>query len=106
MKREIDRRIFIKKSLGATLGAMVLPNAAHIFESCNTESQSQNYIDNIYDSPSNLDWREMMKDHDLLWKKVPADMTEAPHFGNGLIGSMIWIDACDVDSSLTTTRSI
>lgn len=33
-----------------------------------------------------------MKDHDLQWKEVPADMTEAPHFGNGLIGSMIWVD--------------
>ena len=34
----------------------------------------------------------MMKDHDLIWKKVPSDMTEAPHLGNGLIGSMIWVE--------------
>jgi hypothetical protein len=34
----------------------------------------------------------MMKEHDLIWKKVPKEMKEAPHFGNGLIGSMIWVE--------------
>jgi hypothetical protein len=34
----------------------------------------------------------MMKVHDLVWGKIPREMSEAPHFGNGLIGSMIWIE--------------
>jgi hypothetical protein len=42
--------------------------------------------------PALFNWKEMMKNHDLLWKKVPSDMTEAPHLGNGLIGSMIWFE--------------
>ncbi|MBT3748595.1 MAG: alpha-L-fucosidase, partial [Bacteroidetes bacterium] len=41
---------------------------------------------------SDINWKEMMRTHDLLWKVVPADMTEAPHFGNGLLGSMIWVE--------------
>lgn len=28
----------------------------------------------------------------LKWTSCPRDMTEAPHFGNGLIGSMIWME--------------
>jgi len=110
MKKEIDRRIFIKKSTGATLGAMVLPNASLLLESCDAGSQSQNNRYNRSDPLLNLDWREMMKDHDLLWKKIPADMTESPHFGNGLIGSMIWIEGnkirLQVSDQMFTTMPI
>lgn len=31
-------------------------------------------------------------DHDLIWNKPPSEMTEAPHLGNGLIGSMLWFE--------------
>jgi alpha-L-fucosidase 2 len=80
MKRPVGRRTFLKKSAGLTFGAMVLP-VSYIFP----EGGSPGIR-------ANINWKEMMRNHDLLWKKVPADMTEAPHLGNGLIGSMIWIE--------------
>ena len=92
MKKKIDRRLFIKKSMGATIGAIVLPNASLLLKSCNEKLQSQNNFSNRSDILSKIDWKEMMRNHDLIWKKVPSDMTEAPHFGNGLIGSMIWTE--------------
>ncbi len=92
MKGAINRRKFIKKSTGAALGTLVFPGAALLLESCDAGSQYQNNIKKEYDALLNLNWEEMMKGHDLLWKKVPTEMTEAPHFGNGLIGSMIWIE--------------
>ena len=79
MKSPINRRVFIKKSAGATAVAMVFP-ASFLMP----ESDSRVHAD--------LNWKEMMKNHDLLWKKIPSEMTEAPPLGNGLIGSMIWIE--------------
>jgi len=77
-----SRRIFIKKSTRAAMGALVFPNIALLLKGCDTGS-----------SPfPDIDWREMMSAHDILWEVVPKDMTEAPHFGNGLVGSMFWTD--------------
>ncbi len=78
----INRRKFIKKTGGATLGALILPGSALMIEACKPE---------ILFLPD-INWKQMLKAHDLLWKKVPSDMTEAPHFGNGLLGSMIWVE--------------
>jgi len=41
---------------------------------------------------SEINWPEFIKAQDMTWDKVPGDMTEAPHFGNGLLGSMIWVE--------------
>jgi len=92
MKRKIDRRCFIKSSAGATIGAMVFSYKAFPVENYSADKQSLNNHSNNSDILYNINWRKMMKDHDLIWKKIPSDMTEAPHFGNGLIGSMIWVD--------------
>jgi hypothetical protein len=92
MKRKTGRRNFIKKSAGATLGAMAFPNLVLLLNGCSAIAQSQNNNSGNYDIPDKINWKEMMKNHDLIWKKVPSDMTEAPHFGNGLIGSMIWME--------------
>ncbi len=91
MKEKIGRRKFVKGTAGVTFGTLVIPGSALILEACDP-AQS-----NIKSSGSsairlNLNWEEMMKDHDLIWKKAPSDMKEAPHFGNGRIGSMIWVD--------------
>jgi alpha-L-fucosidase 2 len=91
MKEFIDRRDFIKKSAGTTLGAMVLPGSFLFSEGCHPGFQSQNIRGSDPILP-NLNWKEMMKNHDLIWKRLPLDMKEAPHFGNGLIGSMIWFE--------------
>ena len=79
MKRPINRRVFLKKSAGAAAGAMVFP-ASFLMP----EGASQVL--------AHVNWKEMIKNHDLLWKKIPSGMTEAPHLGNGLIGSMIWME--------------
>ena len=92
MKHTIGRRNFIKRSAGATLGAVVLPNASLFPESDSRELQAQNEPPVNHGIQCNIDWATMMKAHDLVWEKVPRNMTEAPHFGNGLIGSMIWIE--------------
>lgn len=91
MDKTINRRIFIKKTAGATFGAMVLPHSLLMIEGCKPGFQNQNepLSDPIL---SRINWKEMMKNHDLIWKKLPSEMREAPHFGNGLIGSMIWIE--------------
>jgi alpha-L-fucosidase 2 len=92
MNRDFNRRIFIRKSAGATLGAIVFPNLVVLPEGYCQDMEPQNEHSGSYDIHAKINWREMMKDHDLIWKKVPADMTGAPHFGNGLIGSMIWFE--------------
>jgi alpha-L-fucosidase 2 len=90
--RKVNRRIFIEKSSGATLGAMALPNLVLMLDGCSTIPKSLNRNPEQSEIVEKINWREMMKDHDLIWKKVPSDMTEAPHFGNGLIGSMVWVE--------------
>lgn len=92
MKKKIGRRIFFKKAAGATMGAMVFPGFFILPEGYCQELKSQNIHSGNSDIKFKIDWKEMMKNHDLIWKKIPSDMTEAPHFGNGLIGSMIWIE--------------
>lgn len=92
MKNPIGRRNFIKRSAGATLGAVVLPNASLFPEGDSGVLYAQNEPPGNHGIQCNIDWAAMMKAHDLVWEKVPGDMTEAPHFGNGLIGSMIWIE--------------
>ena len=92
MKKKIERRIFLKRTTGATLGAMVFPASVLLPECSSQGSASQNADSGNSGILSNINWREMMKDNDLIWKKVPSDMTEAPPLGNGLIGSMIWIE--------------
>lgn len=93
MERKSDRRSFIKRSAGSSLVTMIFPNIVVLSEGrCAVPKSQNNQLDNS-DILSNLNWKEMMKDHDLIWEIVPSDMTEAPHFGNGLIGSMIWVEA-------------
>lgn len=92
MKRPIKRRIFLKKSAGATFGAIAFPASFLLPEGISQGSTSQNDHSGNSGILSNINWKEMMKNHDLIWKKVPSNLTEAPHLGNGLIGSMIWIE--------------
>ncbi len=92
MGKVTGRRLFIKRSAGATLGAWLLPQFNLFSNPLQTTSAKLATDPECVDDLQNIDWRRMMKNHDLLWKTVPADMTEAPHFGNGRIGSMIWVD--------------
>jgi hypothetical protein len=83
MKKKIDRRIFLKRSTGVTLGAVVFPASVLLPECSSQGSASQNADSGNSGILSNINWKEMMKDHDLIWKEVPTDMTEAPQLGNG-----------------------
>jgi len=35
-------------------------------------------------------WPEFMKQHDMTWDQLPQSWKEAPHFGNAMIGSMLY----------------
>lgn len=35
-------------------------------------------------------WPEFMARHDMVWERLPTKWTEAPHFGNAMLGSMFF----------------
>ena len=37
-----------------------------------------------------IDWPAFMRQHDMNFDKLPAGWTEAPHFGNAMVGSMLY----------------
>lgn len=39
---------------------------------------------------SEVNWPEFMARHRMTWNSMPKSWTQAPHFGNGLIGSMLY----------------
>ena len=82
MKKPVARRQFIKRSTGIALGTVALSGPTLLLESCFSEQSSL----------SKVDWRKLLRSHSMVWDEVPKDMTEAPHFGNGLLGSMIWVE--------------
>ena len=92
MQKRINRRKFIKQSAGTSMGALVLPGSAILFDSCDAGNRSLNRASGKTDLELKIDWKTMMENHDLIWKKVPSEMKEAPHFGNGLVGSMLWVE--------------
>ena len=91
MNKNTDRRSFFKKSVLATIGSLVFPFRS-FSGSYSPKGNTASFVIENQKLKFDIDWVEMMKNHDLIWEKVPSDMTEAPHFGNGLIGSMIWIE--------------
>lgn len=41
---------------------------------------------------NNINWNKFLAAHDLIFNKMPENWEEAPYFGNGFIGSMIYGD--------------
>lgn len=41
-------------------------------------------------SEGQVDWPAFMKKHDMILDRLPRDWTEAPHFGNAMLGSMLF----------------
>lgn len=37
-----------------------------------------------------IDWPAFMARHDMVWERLPTRWTEAPHFGNAMLGSMLY----------------
>jgi len=47
----------------------------------------------IQEQPSparQIDWPDFMRQHDMSFEKLPGGWTDAPHFGNAMIGSMLY----------------
>ena len=42
--------------------------------------------------PPPIDWPAFIGRHDMDFRKLPANWTEAPHFGNAMVGSMLYRD--------------
>lgn len=41
---------------------------------------------------TDIDWPTFLARHDMLWKSLPRNWREAPWTGNGMIGSMCWVE--------------
>jgi alpha-L-fucosidase 2 len=39
-----------------------------------------------------VDWQVFMRRHDMVFDRLPRNWTEAPHFGNAMVGSMLYQD--------------
>ena len=37
-----------------------------------------------------IDWPSFIRQHDMTFDKLPNGWTEAPHFGNAMVGSMLY----------------
>ncbi|MDQ2864321.1 MAG: glycoside hydrolase family 95 protein, partial [Bacteroidota bacterium] len=44
---------------------------------------------------NNINWNKFLSAHDLIFDKMPESWQEAPYFGNGFIGSMIYGDTAN-----------
>lgn len=44
---------------------------------------------------TNINWNKFLSTHDLIFDKMPRSWEEAPYFGNGFIGSMIYGDSAN-----------
>jgi alpha-L-fucosidase 2 len=40
--------------------------------------------------PQQVDWPDFMRRHDMDFDRLPQNWTEAPHFGNAMVGSMLY----------------
>jgi alpha-L-fucosidase 2 len=43
-------------------------------------------------TPAPVDWPAFMRRHDMVFEQLPRNWTEAPHFGNAMVGSMLYRD--------------
>jgi hypothetical protein len=41
---------------------------------------------------TNVDWPMFLARHDMIWERLPGNWRESPWTGNGMLGSMLWID--------------
>jgi len=42
--------------------------------------------------PVGIDWPAFMRQHDMTFDKLPRNWKEAPHFGNAMVGSMLYAE--------------
>jgi len=44
----------------------------------------------VEELPGGIDWPAFMRQHDMTFDKLPANWKQAPHFGNAMVGSMLY----------------
>jgi len=76
---KINRRDFVKKA-GVLAAGTLMAKAAH----------SDNAVEGSMTLSIGIDWPAFMKRHDMAWKRLPENWKQAPHFGNAMIGSMLY----------------
>jgi|GEM_PF-404037 len=74
-------------TLGDEMATLMLRAIGHERKKNKTETPK-----NHHEIRLKVNWRQMLADHDMIWKKLPTDKTQAPHLGNGEIGSMLWFE--------------
>ena len=61
-----------------------------VFPACAGASASKpNVIDQVLEK-AKIDWPTFMRHHDMTFDKLPGSWNEAPHFGNAMVGSMLY----------------
>lgn len=46
----------------------------------------------VEELPVGINWPDFMRQHDMSFDKLPGNWTQAPHFGNAMVGSMLYKD--------------
>ncbi|MCP4311051.1 MAG: hypothetical protein GY790_07305 [Bacteroidetes bacterium] len=75
----ISRRKFIGRTSAGMLGTMMVPT---MMQSCNKPGTME----------LDIDWKDFLSRHDMIWKRLPDNWQEAPWTGNGMLGSMSWLE--------------
>ena len=75
----LSRRKFLNQTSAGVLGTTMIPT---FVQSCNSPGKME----------LNVDWNDFLSRHDMLWKRLPTNWEEAPWTGNGMLGSMSWIE--------------
>ena len=75
----LSRREFLNQTSAGVLGTTMIQT---FIQSCNSPGKME----------LTLDWNDFLSRHDMLWKRLPTNWEEAPWTGNGMLGSMSWIE--------------
>lgn len=78
----MNRISHFSKLLSAVLILLFCLNFTAPFSSTSAFGQESVNVD--------VDWPAFLSRHDMVWDRLPGGWKEAPHFGNALIGSMIY----------------
>jgi hypothetical protein len=79
-------KIFIHILISTVVCSVAFP--AHARASASNPNVSDHGLEK-----AKIDWPTFMRQHDMTFDKLPGSWTEAPHFGNAMVGSMLYQEA-------------
>ena len=82
MTERIQRRKFLRQTGGFAAGSVLFGGSVGLVSACSPKNSGF----------SSIPWKQMLDSYSMQWTTLPSDLMEAPHFGNGLLGSMVWIE--------------